>query len=62
MAHRTDRKPARAASERQQEDEFQVQDERGWAGQHGQHPTNAEEKQYRPRKGGYDGRSNENSD
>jgi hypothetical protein len=62
MARRADRKPAHAATERQQDNEFQVQDERGWAGQHGQRPANAEEKQYHPRKGSSDGRPDENSD
>jgi len=27
---------------------FDVEDERGWAGQHGQRPVNTEEKSYRP--------------
>ena len=27
---------------------IQAEDERGWAGQHGQHPVTEEEKNYRP--------------
>jgi hypothetical protein len=30
----------------------QVEDERGWAGQHGQHPGSDEEQKYRPNQGG----------
>ena len=62
MARRADRKPAHVATERQQENELEVQDERGWGGQHGQHPANAEEKQYRPRKGSSDSQPDENGD
>ena len=30
------------------EHKFQVESERGWAGQHGQHPETEEEENYRP--------------
>jgi hypothetical protein len=63
MARRADHdKPVHAAADDGQDNEFEMQDERGWAGQHGQRPANAEEKHYRPRKGGHEGRVDENRD
>jgi hypothetical protein len=37
--------PINDENKRHRED---VENERGWAGQHGQHPANEEEKSYRP--------------
>lgn len=50
MTRQTDRKPRHAAYKRQHKYEFEMQDERGWAGQHGQHPVTQEEESYRPQK------------
>jgi len=43
-------KPRHAAYKRPHKYEFQLQDERGWDGQYGQHPVSREEANYRPRK------------
>jgi hypothetical protein len=38
--------------QRLRDHKFQVEDERGWSGQHGQCPRSAEEWNYRPNQGG----------
>lgn len=50
MTHQTERRPRHAAYKRQHKYEFELEDERGWSGQHGQHPTTEEEVNYRPSK------------
>jgi hypothetical protein len=44
QANRQDREE----SKRLKDHKFQVEDECGWAGQHGQFPANEEERSYRP--------------
>jgi len=50
MTNPTDRRPKNAAYKRPHKHEFETQDERGWSGQHGQHPVTEEEERYRPQK------------
>lgn len=45
---RQDKIQARENRHRLNQDKLQVESERGWAGQHGQHPETEEEENYRP--------------
>jgi hypothetical protein len=44
--HTKTTQPLKDENKRHRQD---VENERGWAGQHGQHPSNKEEENYRPR-------------
>lgn len=46
------RKQNQENRKRFREHKFEVEDERGWAGQHGQRPANDEERDYRPNRRG----------
>ena len=48
MAEQADRFERAGHYKRLRHDQYLVEDERGWAGQYGQHPVNEEEKSYQP--------------